>query len=440
MLGRIKSKQKRREQAQDDTPSIHGVGSLIGGSGVSLDGQSLMLPDDSAMQFGDGDEVSSIATSNYGGRLSNFRIVGPAVEEPAVPPVPTDAETGVPATNGGDDSDPGMSEKVAAKGGGGGGGCCAGGCAPRCLTDAPFWVKSVLILGLALLVGAAVLVAVAAGMASGEENNNSGGSGPSVSAGAGDAGGGFTTSEPTVAAPPPPTMAPSISLQPSVMPFPGQTPPPTDMPSISPSSGPTTATTVEPTLEDSGVPSALPSDETSESPTEDPGPSTNIVTFYATAGRFQGNDLDGLEAGLPNLPTDGGDAFMVHLGDWNSPFATSCSEQSYLDNEELFSTSSVPVMFVPGDNEYNDCPDPEAALTLWEDTLLDFETSNPDWQLPFTVSRQEPDYSENFAFLHENILFVGINLVGGTIHDADEWEARQAADLAWIDANVEANR
>jgi hypothetical protein len=97
-------------------------------------------------------------------------------------------------------------------------------------------------------------------------------------------------------------------------------------------------------------------------------------------------------------------------------------------------------MFVPGDNEYNDCPDPEAALALWKDTLLDFETSNPDWQLPFTMSRQDPTYSENFAFLHESILFVGINLVGGTIHDEAEWAARQAADLEWVDANVEANR
>lgn len=71
---------------------------------------------------------------------------------------------------------------------------------------------------------------------------------------------------------------------------------------------------------------------------------------------------------------------------------------------------------------------------------MDFETKNPNWDLPFSVSRQEPDYEENFAFLHENILFLGINLVGGTIHDEDEWAARQAADLAWIDENVEANR
>jgi hypothetical protein len=432
MLGRIKRQQKRREQAQDDTPSIHGVGSLIGGSGVSLDGQSLLLPDENTMQFGDGDEVSSIATSNYGGRRqSSFRIVGPAVEEPSVPPVPTDAETGVPATNGDDDGSPGMSEKVSDTRNGRAA-CCAGGCLPRWLSDSPFWVKSVIILGLALLVGAAVLVAVAAGMASENKNNSTGGSGSSATVGADDGVGGATTSEPTVAsAAAPPTMAPSISLKPSVMPFPGQTPSPTDMPSIAP-----TGATGVPTGEDS----ALPSDVATQTPTEDPGPSTNIVTFYATAGRFQGSDLTDLQGGLPNLPTDSGNSFMVHLGDWNSPFATSCSEQSYLDNEALYSTSSVPVMFVPGDNEYNDCPDPAAALTLWHDTLLDFETSNSDWQLPFTLSRQEPDYPENFAFLYENILFVGINLVGGTIQDANEWATRQAADLAWIDSNVEANR
>lgn len=352
MLGRIKRQQKKREQAPEaDTGSIHGVGSLIGGSGVSLDGQSLMLPDEHTMQFGDGDEVSSIATSNYGAyssqRKSSFRIVGPA-EEPAVPPVPTDAETGVPANgdhNDGDeeeDEHPGTSEKVAA----GGGGCCGGSCMPRWLSDSPFWVKGVIILGLALLVGAAVLVAVAAGMDSGGNSGGSGSSGSVVGGSQGD------TSSPTVAPrpPPPPTAEPTLSPKPSVMPFPGQTPEPTDVPSASPSAGETAA----PTIAETGVPSSLPSATLTETPTEDPGPSTNIVTFYATAGRFQGSDLAELEDGLPNLPTDGGDAFMVHLGDWNSPFATGCSPQSYTDNAELYNTSSVPVLFIPGDNGKNE--------------------------------------------------------------------------------------
>ena len=429
MLGRIKRNQKRREQAQDDTSSIHGVGSLIGGSGVSLDGQSLMLPDENTMQFGDGDEVSSINTSNYGGyvgRNSSFRIVGPAVEEPSVPPVPTDADTAVPAENG--DEHPGTSEKVEAAGAGGGG-CCGGSCVPRWLSDSPFWVKGVLILGLALLVGTAVLVAVAAGLSSGDEKFFGGGGGSG-----GDAsdvlasGNQDPPTEPTIQVILPPTMAPSVSLMPSVMPFPGQTASPTDMPSSLPSASPSVFTTTSPTQVNSATPS------------EDPGPSTNIVTFYAIAGRFQSSDLTELQAGLPKLPDEGGDAFMVHLGDWNSPFATSCSADSYTENAALYNTSSVPVFFVPGDNEYNDCPDPTEAFALWKDTLLGFETNHTNWPLPFSETRQEPDYSENFAFLYENILFIGINLVGGTIQDANEWSARQAADLAWVDQNVEANR
>jgi hypothetical protein len=77
---------------------------------------------------------------------------------------------------------------------------------------------------------------------------------------------------------------------------------------------------------------------------------------------------------------------------------------------------------------------------MWKSSLVDFETSNSDWQLPFTILRYEPDYPENFAFLHENVLFIIINFVEGKIHNEDEWAARQAGDLAWIDSNVNENR
>jgi len=63
---------------------------------------------------------------------------------------------------------------------------------------------------------------------------------------------------------------------------------------------------------------------------------------------------------------------------------------------------------------------------------LDFETKywpEPSWD----IMRQSPDYSENFSFLQKEVLFVGINLVGGIIHDQEEWNARHDADLLWID-------
>jgi hypothetical protein len=45
--------------------------------------------------------------------------------------------------------------------------------------------------------------------------------------------------------------------------------------------------------------------------------------------------------------------FLLHLGDWNSPAYTNCGEAAYEGIAEMFSTSTVPVYFVPGDNEYN---------------------------------------------------------------------------------------
>ena len=78
-------------------------------------------------------------------------------------------------------------------------------------------------------------------------------------------------------------------------------------------------------------------------------PSPRPTVFYLTAGRPLGDELSDFEDNLPNLPKDAD--FMVHLGDWNSPFSTECDEDSYRVVDELFRTSSVPVYFIPGDNE-----------------------------------------------------------------------------------------
>jgi hypothetical protein len=66
---------------------------------------------------------------------------------------------------------------------------------------------------------------------------------------------------------------------------------------------------------------------------------------------------------------------------------------------------------------------------------LGFETKF--WPTPqaWNITRQAPDYSENFAYVFNGALFVGINLVGGVVHDAREWQDRHQADLQWIDDN-----
>jgi hypothetical protein len=78
-----------------------------------------------------------------------------------------------------------------------------------------------------------------------------------------------------------------------------------------------------------------------------------VTTFFVTGGRFTNDGMTLLPSQLQSMPVRGGTSFLVHLGDWNSPYATRCDKQSYADVSNLFSNSSVPVYFIPGDNDYN---------------------------------------------------------------------------------------
>lgn len=80
-------------------------------------------------------------------------------------------------------------------------------------------------------------------------------------------------------------------------------------------------------------------------------------------------------------------------------------------------------------------------MSLWHEYLLEYETQH--WPEPqaWTVNRDNiQDYPENFAFVYNNILFIGINLVGGVIHDSKEWADRQEANLRWIEDNYQEHK
>jgi hypothetical protein len=71
--------------------------------------------------------------------------------------------------------------------------------------------------------------------------------------------------------------------------------------------------------------------------------------------------------------------------------------------------------------------------------LLNYETMF--WNTTsYVVERDSPDYKENFAFVLRRVLYIGINLVGGTIHNATQWSDRLQEDLNWIQINYERNR
>ena len=361
-----------------------GVASLIGGSGISLDGQSIQLPEETG--FDVQDDISSINESSYyrgNGGNPQMKIVGTvasmeegnaamgATDMKTTGPEPADIQQAlsavIPLEKPGDrkKASPNMSNtskilisgnpaSVSTKGSGTG----KAGCLPNWILAAPRWLKFVIVVSTAMLVGAVVLVTVALTSALAEQSDSTSNTSASEQltsdfAGASSApvmpNGPVFVSQPAV-----PTISPPSAPAPTAA-VPDKKPSPTatDEPTVAPASnteGPVPGTGEEPeqdTLQDEQTeapehqdPEAVPYDEF-------------VTTFFVTGGRFTNDALAQVPEQLRTLPVRGGTSFMVHLGDWNSPYATQCDSQSYEDVNDLFSNSSIPVYFVPGDNDFN---------------------------------------------------------------------------------------
>ena len=121
--------------------------------------------------------------------------------------------------------------------------------------------------------------------------------------------------------------------------------------------------------------------------------------------------------------------FVFHVGDIK-PGSLPCTESIYIRVAGTLRKSRFPVFVLPGDNEWNDCivPPPGVAWSYWEKHFLRFDRQ---WNHQLPVRRQllRP---ENMALVHNGTLLVGVNLVGGRVHDRDEWEIRQKQDVQWL--------
>jgi len=103
-------------------------------------------------------------------------------------------------------------------------------------------------------------------------------------------------------------------------------------------------------------------------------------------------------------------------------------EPTYANVAGLLHGFAAPTYIVPGDNEWNDCADPDAAWALWTKYFLAFEQAWPD--APPTV--HQAVRTENMAFVAGGTLFVGVNLPGGKVQDAAEWSLRMQQDGDWV--------
>ena len=124
-------------------------------------------------------------------------------------------------------------------------------------------------------------------------------------------------------------------------------------------------------------------------------------------------------------------AFLVHTGDM---LKGACTESKYTDVANLLKMLAVPAYIIPGDNEYTDCANPAQALGFWKKYFLNFEQN---FCGASATLRQSTD-PENFAFVMNGVLFVGISLQGGTPLDSAAWQARQRNDANWVSQQFQA--
>jgi hypothetical protein len=132
---------------------------------------------------------------------------------------------------------------------------------------------------------------------------------------------------------------------------------------------------------------------------------------------------------------------IAHIGDIKDG-RDRCDDALLEDRRQLFDASPVPLVFVPGDNEWSDC---DRASAGGHDPLerlarlrrLFWATPDSLGRNPLTLERQPGGYPEHSRFRLGPVLFVTLNLPSGnnwglTAEPRDEWKGRNPEVLTWL--------
>ncbi|MBC7804115.1 MAG: metallophosphoesterase [Candidatus Parcubacteria bacterium] len=124
-------------------------------------------------------------------------------------------------------------------------------------------------------------------------------------------------------------------------------------------------------------------------------------------------------------------AFVVHVGDITSGSGP-CGDEWLEARSRQFARFKAPFVLLPGDNEWTDCRksgfDPAERLQKWRSLFCVGGGSLP-------LERQKGKYCENVRWVHDNVVFAGVNIPGGNnnLRDAAENAERMKAVFAWLD-------
>jgi len=140
--------------------------------------------------------------------------------------------------------------------------------------------------------------------------------------------------------------------------------------------------------------------------------------------------------------TDAHVAFIVHVGDFKNS-GSICSDELFHDRKALFQSSTTPLIYVPGDNEWVDCRylgaghfDPLERLRKLRE--LFFAEPRALGQVPFPVERQAGAYPEHLRWRLGPVLFVSLNVPGPNnnfglgLQPGREFRDRNPVVIAWL--------
>jgi len=149
-----------------------------------------------------------------------------------------------------------------------------------------------------------------------------------------------------------------------------------------------------------------------------------------------------------------GPDFSVHVGDFKSG-STLCSDEEFANQRAHFQRFKGAVVYTPGDNEWTDCHranngsfDPLERLAALRQMF--YTPGRSLGQQPLDVYNQSNEmplharYIENQRWLHQGVMFATVHIVGSNnnlesrnVAAAQEFFARDAANVAWIEAAFE---
>jgi hypothetical protein len=142
-------------------------------------------------------------------------------------------------------------------------------------------------------------------------------------------------------------------------------------------------------------------------------------------------------------------AFVVHDGDIKNG-ASVCSDEVFRDILGVFQASSVPLVYVPGDNEWTDCHrsnngpyDPLERLDKLRELFFAGDSALGQKTMPLERQSRDPAfarYRENVRWQAGGALFVGLNLPGsdnnyrgtGRSGPVPEFTERSVANRVWL--------